>query len=280
MRAIKADLHNHLRTTSHWREGDFNRALDIAERRLGVGGVFGLVDFSDTRYETFSELPGYEREFVGEGQSAIYVPERAILIIRGQEVPTKQGHLLVLGLPKNVHLKERKDLEETMKEARDNGGVLVADHGFYLEGIGPYIRGKPELTRQLDAVETFNANAELWLPGLTPRFANRAAKGFYYIDSVRASGNLLQGALSCSDGHSFYELATCWTALDMPDDYRTFNVNEFRTSVQHAPSIGVWAPNQETPQRIAALAHILTVYACAYSQKLPNSVQKVLGVEK
>jgi len=49
MRTVKADLHNHLRTSSCWKEGDFNMALDIANRRLDAGGIFGLINLSDRR---------------------------------------------------------------------------------------------------------------------------------------------------------------------------------------------------------------------------------------
>lgn len=34
MSKIKADLHNHLRTSSIFRDKDFNRAIDVAARRL------------------------------------------------------------------------------------------------------------------------------------------------------------------------------------------------------------------------------------------------------
>ena len=87
---IKADLHNHLRTSSNLQDEDFNQSIDLAHRRLGSGGVFGMINFSDTRYEKFSELGGYQRVYVGPQKNAIYVPEKDILVVKGQEVPTEQ----------------------------------------------------------------------------------------------------------------------------------------------------------------------------------------------
>ena len=124
MAKVKADLHNHLRTSSRSYDADFNRAVDIATKRLGVGAIFGVVNFADKRYEHFTGLRGYERVYVGEKNNGVYVPQQNVLVIKGQEVSTNEGHILVIGLGKDVHLKQYKTLQDTLKEARDNNTVI------------------------------------------------------------------------------------------------------------------------------------------------------------
>lgn len=296
LRVVKADLHSHLRTTSYWQEGDFNRAVDVAQRRLGEGGIFGLVNFSDTRYETFSGLTGYDRDFVGEGKNAVYVPQKDIFIVRGQEVPTQQGHLLVLGLPKDVHLRERRSLEDAIKEARDSNGIIIADHPFYREGIGPCIQDKPELVKQFDAFEVFNGEASLWIPGLTPRHANRNASDFYSKRRYEFKWHTKVGDVVSSDGHSFFELGRCWTALDISPTLTTEAssekfVNALRESIRNAPhckgihSLGrflypIRIEYKGTPLRLGALTHLAILTALTLGRKLPKPVRQAIDIQK
>ena len=292
-RIVRADLHNHLRTSSYWRRGDFNRAVDVAQRRLGAGGITGLINFSDKRFETFAELPGYERTFVGESQNAIYVPQKDILIAKGQEIPTQQGHLLVLGLPKDVHLKDWGDLENTMKEARKNGGSNVADHLFSRSGIGPHIQEKLELFEQLDAIEVFNGEADLWFPGLMPRNANPKALRFY--QGYNPSG---VGALTTGDGHSFDEVGRCWTALDAQRNYERFDTKRFRQAVKSAPASPEYSMQsyhkldgypafgpvsvrqRRNPLKLEALTHIALLGALVCGAKISQPVRSLVGIEK
>lgn len=70
----------------------------------------GVVDFCDSRYKNLINLRGYERQTLGENQNGIYIPEKDIYMIGGQEVPTKEGHLLFLGTGINSHLKKGRRL--------------------------------------------------------------------------------------------------------------------------------------------------------------------------
>src|SRR3989344_1224638 len=127
MALVKADLHNHWRTSSRFRKRDLNHAVDVAGNRLGSNGLIGLVNFSDRRYEMTINSPGYERDYLGENKNGVrvYGSNGTLIIVKGQEVPTKQGHILVLGLGVDKHLKERGTLEETIAEADDNNGIIV-----------------------------------------------------------------------------------------------------------------------------------------------------------
>ena len=106
---VRADLHTHLSTLSPGRRGrryDFNKVIDVASKKLGYGGVLGMVSFSsDYRYEHFVEEPGYDLEGLEGG---FYVDEKNLLVVRGQEVTVKagdsNGHLLILGTPKGRYV--------------------------------------------------------------------------------------------------------------------------------------------------------------------------------
>lgn len=212
MKIVRADLHNHLRTRSDMR-GLFNPTIDAARARLGIGGIVGLVNFADRRYEDFSQERGYEKQDLG---NALYVPEKDILVVKGQEVPTKEGHLLVLGLRKDVHLKDNRTLTDTLKEANDNNGIIIADHPFYLNGIGQKLKIAPDHLDYLDGIEVHNGEAALSLFGIFPKDANRRAQEYFAgVGSIRK--NL--GAIASSDSHSLRELGTSWTKISMPCNY-------------------------------------------------------------
>ncbi len=235
-RFVRADLHNHLRTSSRRHTGDFNRAVDVASRRLGAGGILGLINFSDTRYETFVATPGYERAHVGEQRNAVHIPHRDILVVKGQEIPTQHGHVLVMGLGHGTHLKEGRTVEDTLKEAHDFNGIIIADHPCYVAGIGQYLREHPNLIEQFDGVETHNSEADLWLPRVTPRHANREAGRLYNDLTDDLLGSV--GEIATSDGHSWYEVGKSWTGLEMPTNYSAWkNSENFLAMLRRA----VWA---------------------------------------
>ena len=206
---VKADLHNHLRTSSNLKEGDFDKAIDIASQRLGENGIFAMTNFEDSRYEQFTGLRGYDRTYIGENKNAIYVPEKQILVVKAQEVPTKKGHFLALGLGHNQHLKSNQTLEDTIQEAINFNAIKIADHPFFIAGIGPYLENHPELIGLFDAIETHNGEAI---------YGNSKSERFYNSLGWNHYQNYYQlGALSSSDGHSFHELGTSWTEIDFPN---------------------------------------------------------------
>ncbi len=205
---VRADLHNHLRTLSNLRQKDFNIIIDLARQRLGENGIFAFVNFNDKRYERFIGLKGYERDYIREDRTAVYVPEKQVLVVKGQEIPTKQGHLLVLGIGCDEHIKPDRTLEDTLKEAGDKNAIVIEPHGYSKNGIGFYLEDNIGLYFHLNAVETHN--------GETLRKVNQKARTRYReLKSLYPYINL--GALSSSDGHSFHELGTNWTEIEMPD---------------------------------------------------------------
>ena len=71
-------------------------------------------------------------------------------IILGSEISTADGHLLALGIDKDV--KKGMEVEETIEIVKDMGGVAIAAHPFRLRsGIGKKINSK------FDGIEILNA---------------------------------------------------------------------------------------------------------------------------
>ena len=225
MAKIRADLHNHLRTSGNLKDGDFKEAIDCASSRMTnfyacmYDSVLGVVDFEDNRYEKFSNLnkdKGYERFFPGDEKRVFYVLDKRVFVIRGQEVPTKDGHLLVLASKMNTKIKSWRSVEDTIKEAKDDNAVIVIDHPFYVHGLGNYIQKNPEILNNVDAIEIYNGEAAFGVPFINkpfPQEANKKAQEFY--NKISEDFPKL-GAISSSDGHSFYEIGSNWTEIEKP----------------------------------------------------------------
>jgi hypothetical protein len=177
---------------------------------LGENGVLGLTNFNDSRYESFINLKGYDRQNLG---NAVYIPEKKILIIKGQEIPTKEGHILALGIKENKHLKEGNSLDETIKEIKDNNGIIIADHPFFKYGLGDYLGKNLNYLNDLDAIEIFNGEC-VGIPGLTPFKSNNKSSEF--LKEIRKKGYSL-GGIATSDSHSFYEIGKNYSLLDTID---------------------------------------------------------------
>ncbi len=247
-RKVKADFHNHIRTASRLSEDDFNRAIETAYQRLGDGGTFGMINFNDKRYEKLISLGGYEREYIGEYRNAVYVQNDSgdgILVVKGQEVPTKQGHLLILGLGYDEHIKQNRTIEDTIKEAKDKNATIVLDHPFFREvgGAGYYFREKPCLLSDIDAIEVHNGEA-----AIRPLANWRARNLFNTIVTYPT------GALSSSDGHSLYELGKSWTEINEID--RENFSESLRKSVQNTKK----ANRENYSSKIGAIDHMTDMF--------------------
>jgi hypothetical protein len=268
---VNADLHNHLRTGSKLSRGDFNRAIDIAERRLGAGGIFAMVNFEDNRYEKFVKINGYKRTYLGDNKNGFYVPEKNIYVVKGQEVPTREGHILVLGLGNKVRLKSGRSLDDSLKEAKDNNGIIVADHPFYWQGVGPLLAEDLELTKRFDAIEIHNGEASFGIPCTKLKDDANLKASLFYFELPKKIGI---GALSCSDGHSFRELGTSWTSIESLEGIEPKNfVEELRKRVRNT---GVHHPRKYSHSYSGAMEHIGKLVLI----KAVNKLKSVLGYEK
>jgi predicted metal-dependent phosphoesterase TrpH len=75
--------------------------------------------------------------------------ELPLLVLSGLEVSTSEGHLLVLGVTENIQ--PELSPQETIRIARQKGGVVIAAHPFKIRSIGN-VDGL-----DVDAIETLNS---------------------------------------------------------------------------------------------------------------------------
>jgi hypothetical protein len=196
MKTIKADLHNHFTTKS--RVLDVNRVADRVYESLGKGGICALVNYEDKRFEAFAERA---EPFGNRLGNAVYFPDRDVLVLKGEEIPTLDGDLLVLGLEEGAHLTSAKPLHYTMDEGKEKGGIIVVTSPYFMSETGDFLERFPFCIRHADAIETHNGNA-------TKR-ANRKAEELH--ESGVRNGYVLLGKIAVSDGHSFREVGSSYT---------------------------------------------------------------------
>lgn len=263
---IKADLHNHLSTVREDLSGLAIKSVERASKNLGSHGIIGIINAQDKgigRYETFiSGLRSYNIEDIG---NAVYIPKKAIYVVRGQEVFTKdqRGHLLVLGLNRGTVLEDRICLEDTLKQAKDSGSVIILDHPCFADGV---IARNPEKYLEflekglVDGIEVHNGEAWLPIPGYF--LANRKAQGLF--------GQLMQryniGAISSSDGHSVREIGSSYTLLGQPDFENADKLREtLRKAIREHKD---FSQDRQTNSYFLALNHGLKVASLRFLSKL------------
>jgi len=204
MKTIKVDLHNHFTTKS--KVLDVNRVADRVREALGEGGICSLVNYDDRRFEAFAERTEPYGNRLG---NAVYFPDRKVTIIKGEEVPTLQGDLLVLGLEEGRHLTPRKELSWSLCESSDNDGIIIIPHPYFHSKVGPTLEKNPENLKSIHAIETRNGNASIR--------ANDMADHLWYNTTAvgkfgKYSGRV--GWLCNSDGHSFREVGSSYTKVE------------------------------------------------------------------
>jgi predicted metal-dependent phosphoesterase TrpH len=88
-----------------------------------------------------------------------FCKKAGIVLVPGEEVTTKAGHTLALGIQEPV--KPRMDLEETLDAIHRQGGLAIAAHPFDRRRYG-----MGELARKCDAIEVFNSLSLDRIPNL------------------------------------------------------------------------------------------------------------------
>lgn len=204
-RFVDADLQNHWSTFS--RVLDADKVADTARERLGEGGVVGLVNYDDCRYEAFARQAERVTDSNNLGNGFLF-SERDVLVVRGQEVKTESGDLLIFGLEEGVHLKKGMSLEATIKDSHQKGGIVVITTPYFMSKVGEEIETNPDLLREVAAIETHDG-------GIMSRAANKKAKELYR----RFGEKYGLGELASSDGHSFFEVGGSTSMLEMPSGY-------------------------------------------------------------
>jgi len=222
---VNADLHVHWTTRGYHpsKKWSLEKIAKTTRKRLGKGGIIALVNFAqgpntrnDRNYEQIIENTGYSFRDLG---TAIHLPHEDVLIFKGEEVPTKEGHLLGIGIPANEHLTPRMSFKESIQQIRELGGIVVLDHPFYHNGAGEYVlkraRENPEFLKNIDGVETHNGSA-VCIPTQAPARANAWAK--HYYDTWKKEEKYKEFTqhlveIATSDSHSPRDLGTSFIKM-------------------------------------------------------------------
>lgn len=147
---LKIDLHIHSRYSEDG-SGEIEEIIDMAERKK-------LDAIAITDHDTLD----------GSLKAQELSKDRGILVIPGQEVTTKDGHLIALGT--NELIEPHNNLEKTLRDIKDGRGFSIAPHPFhrYRHGLGKKLKKHYE---KIDAVEVYNSR---YITGI----ANKRAKWF------------------------------------------------------------------------------------------------------
>lgn len=135
---MKVELHSHT-YYSHQTKVFFDgvnspRDMVRAAAQKGLDAI--VISDHDT-------LQGYQ-------QAKKYAKKYGIKVICGEEVTSRDGHILAVGI--NEVVQPRLSAEETIDLIHDQGGIAISTHPFDIKGVG--LREK---ARICDAVEVFNA---------------------------------------------------------------------------------------------------------------------------
>lgn len=259
MMSVNADLHNHFRTREMMK-GLLMPVLRTAAMRLGRPFVLGVIDFENfgpkSRFAQLAEQAEPYGRNLGNAYHIIdgnpQIPDVALLV-KGEEVPTEQGHLLVLGLAKNVHLEGGKPLQYTIMQAIEQRGIIIADHPYSPHGgLGPYLDKHLGLLDHFDGWEFHNGEAAAC------RGANQKAKARYQ-ELVRDFPQL--GAIAGSDGHSIYEIGTSYTPMSMPDFSRLNSPLDVSDALRRAVRISRPEDSRTHNSYFGALDHLIDLKA-------------------
>lgn len=172
---MRMDLHIHSSFSSDGRESP----TDILKyaRNLGLGGV-AILDHNEIK----GSLKAYQ-----------LAREMDIIVVRGLEVSTEEGHIVAYGVDQMIPA--QKSIQETAEIIQDLGGISVAPHPYrFWSGIG----GKRVSPRHFSGVEVQNARC-------TARNNRR---------SLRLAERLNLGVTGGTDAHNLSEIGKAYTNLE------------------------------------------------------------------
>ncbi len=178
---FRIDLHIHSKLS-----GDSDsEPEEIIERALEMG-LDGIA---------FTEHYSYEASEPVEPLKEKY--KDRILILRGVEFSSKEGHCLVFGFNTDRHLEKYTPVAELIEIVQSAGGVVIPSHPFRgINSMGELIRD----LKGLFAIEGFNGY-------------NRHSLNLRAIDLAEELGIAFTGG---SDAHEAHEVGQCFTEFFDP----------------------------------------------------------------
>lgn len=235
MRTVKVDLHNHLANREFVSGINFKNLFSkVVSPRLGEEGIFGIIDWGDTRADrAFDEIKKAYGSDITDLNCALYIPQQKLWVVRGQEVPArvngKEVHFLVVGLPYGCALSQQKPLSDMFNMvsnlSRELGYELIVgiDEPFHVHGIGPQLMDSPDLRAEVfhncHAYEVFNKAIQFGFihkpfSSYLPKGSNEKALAYYngYIKWKYPHIGLTEG----SDSHSQRGAAGAYFEMEWP----------------------------------------------------------------
>jgi predicted metal-dependent phosphoesterase TrpH len=200
---LSIDLHAHSRVSADG-VSEPEEMIETAKAR-GLHG-FAITDLNPSACVDYFEAKGFLRP---DGE-----PVDGFLIVPGQEITTREGHLLALGLK----LPDLKGIPaaEAVEIIHQAGGLAIPPHPYDYFRAG--IREAVLDTLPFDAIEVFNA-------ATTFRRCNRQA-----FDYAQRRGLPMTAA---SDSHHVEALGVSYTILDV----ETFNVAGVLKAIVRNPAL-------------------------------------------
>lgn len=182
-RNTRIDMHVHTPGSDGF--GTPEQYLD-AIRRAGLDGI-AITDHHATYTPEGNEI-------------AKYLASEGVLVVRGGEYSSAQGHILVYGVAlEELKLGYYADAQTVIARVHEHGGLAVAAHPYhgYKRRMGHAIYKLPGLA----GVETRNGNCE-WLRNTRMHAQAHAAAKVLQLPTVGGS-----------DAHSTAAIGRCWTQL-------------------------------------------------------------------
>ncbi len=284
MQQSKVSLHNHLGRNG--KNPGFDRTIDLIYNALGSKAVFGIGNCNDFRYDEFITQKGnFEKVFIGENLDeniAVYIPNKEIMLIRGQEVFSDKGHFLVFGYNYNIG---SKTLDDALYQAVDNNAILGTDHRYYLGGLGKFLEENPKYEGYWDFDEVYNGTSEIGKWHIGPKNSNERAidnyknkiQGKTFTNPINGKQHKI-GAVAFGDTHQLTRcrrkiLGYSYTNLEldfMQDKEIASKINpnklidELREKLQHS----ILENCVMHPNKIDALFHV-------FNMTVVNKVEKL-----
>jgi len=169
MARLKIDLHVHSNLSPDALHSIRHLAVKAKER--GLDGI-AVCDHNRISQDDFS-LPNF-------------------LIMRGMEYSALEGHILLLGIPRDFAIARGLPAASAARQAELAGGVSIAAHAYSVRKWGQSMRGRA-FQVGATALERFN--------------------GSDFIHNIIASRKIPRGT-GGSDAHSVYEVGNAYTELE------------------------------------------------------------------
>jgi hypothetical protein len=209
---LNVDFHNHLQTGSSFRKKSktlseklknlffdegFDSLSDVLKKSMKTNlDVLYITNYADSRYEDWTSeeqienarKQGYEME-KGDYYTLAKKGTKIIVIGKSQEVPTKQGHLLVAGLKRNKKITNEKSLDETLSEINDNE-LKIADPPYVRVEHSGILRNSKNVQEEIKKFDAIERNGNFYLPFSTSDIRTRfSAKKYNKVVVTDSDGH-------------------------------------------------------------------------------------------